>query len=136
LAKWKGDEHWAVWCRQYIELSEVSPYPAQAMARVTGMTATSVAGIVARLREKGFITPFRTGEKPRLTAKTLDILERVRLKVESPIVFDVTVYAKSKAEALAEVWDVITQLEGWDDRNGEPFHYRPNRMKNLGREEV
>jgi hypothetical protein len=139
--RWSGmpapftEEHWALFAQEYVELARQSGvyFPNAELARQLGIDKKIIGTRVFRLRQYGYLEPFTTrAEPPRLTQKALDILERSRHKKAAPVAFKMEVIAKSKAEALAEAWDLVQQLEHWDDRTGEPFQYKPSRMKRLG----
>ena len=133
-----GDEYWALWAAEYVELAKQPGlyFPNVVMASKRGMDNKKVATAVFRLRRDGFLTEHtKRSERPELTQKTKDILERIGRKERAPVLFNIEVFAESKAEALSELWDVIQQLEHWDDRTGEPFQYRPARLRNLGMED-
>jgi hypothetical protein len=128
----RGDEYWAMWCDDYVALARrrgTSHKINKLMGELTGQAAKGVATTADRMRERGFLQPYSTRTAlPALTEAAQQIVDRVRRRQEANVVFTVEVAAKSKVEALAEVWDVIQQLEHWDDRNGEPFHYKPHRI--------
>jgi hypothetical protein len=115
-------------------MAQVSLYPNRDYGRIIDMKAKSVSAMVTRMRERGFMVPKEEG--PRLTSRSEALLKQAKFKDEGLVAFDLRVRAKSKAEALAEVWDVISQLEHWDPRTGEPFRLAQARHKMLGAEEV
>jgi hypothetical protein len=130
----KGDEYWAKWAYGFCQVAQVSLYPNRDYGRIIDMKAKSVAAMVHRMRERGFMIPKEEGT--RLTPRAEEILQQVKFKDEGLVAFDLRVRAKSKEEALAEAWDVISQLEHWDPRAGEPFRLAQARHRMLGAEDV
>ena len=123
-----SDEYWAVWCKEYVELSKTTFHANQAMADARGVNRKQIGTAVARMRERGFLDPSTGKTKPaRLGPKSEAILKRMGLVTKSRVAIDVTIQGATKAEALTELWDLVAQLEAWDDRTGEPFIHRPNR---------
>lgn len=128
----KGEEYWAKWSFGFCQMAKVSINPARDYSRVIDMQPKSVSATVHRMREQGFIVP--TGEGHRLTPRSEAILQRIKFKDEGLVAFDLHIRARTKELALAEVWDVINQLEHWDPRTGEPFKLAQARHKMLGPE--
>ena len=130
-----GEKYWAQWAYEYVQIAQTNTGPNLVMAKARGARESSVASLVLRMRRKGLITPFiRGGGPPKLTPHAERILQRLGYDGKVYVSFDVEIHTNSKTEALAELWDVIQQLENWDDRQGEPFTYRPARMQTLGEE--
>jgi hypothetical protein len=106
----------------------------QAMGEATGQPPKSIATTVGRLRARGIIAPLSESGgnryKPQLTPWAKAEWEKIKLREESKIVFTAEVFANTKEEALAEVWDIVVQLEAWDPKQG-PFVFTPARMRNL-----
>lgn len=127
-----GEEFWALYAEEYVELARQPGvyYPNAVMATRHGVDKKTVGTNVFRMRRDGYLSDFvsRT-QPPELTQKSRDILARLRRKKQARVLFTAEIVANSKVEALAEVWDIVQQLEHWDDRTGEPFHYRPARHK-------
>lgn len=127
----KGDEYWARWAYGFCQVAKVSLYPNRDYGKIVDMDPRSVAGTIFRLRERGFMVPKEQGNM--LTEKSEKLLKMSKARNDGEIVaFDLRVRAKSKNEALSEVWDVITQLESWDPQAGEPFRLRHAPMLGLG----
>jgi hypothetical protein len=119
----KGDVYWAKWAYNFCQVAKVSLYPNRDYGKIVDMDPKSVAGTLFRLRERGFMVPKDQGNL--LTEKSEQLLKQARFKDEGGLVaFDLRVRAKSKVEALSEVWDVITQLESWDPSTGEAFRLK------------
>jgi hypothetical protein len=125
----KGDEYWAKWAYGYCQIAQVSLCPGKDYGRIIDMKPKSVSAMAARMRNRGLMDGIH------LTPRAEQILERAKFRDEGVIAFDLRVRAKSKAEALAEVWDTISQLEHWDPRTGEPFRLTQARHKMLGSED-
>ena len=130
----KGDEYWAKWAYGFCQVAKVSMYPNRDYGRIIGMQPKSVGAMAYRMRDRGFMMPREEGY--RLTPRAEEILKQVKFKDEGLVAFDLRVRAASKAEALAEVWDVISQLEHWDPRPGQPFRLSHARHKMLGPEDA
>lgn len=129
------EEHWALLAQEYVELARQSGvyFPNALWAQREGIDKKVIGTRVFRMRQYGYLEPFVSrAEPPRLTQKARDILDKRKFRKKALASFKMEVTAITKAEALAEAWDLITQLESWDDRTGEPFQYRPARMKMLG----
>lgn len=133
MSVYHGDEYWARYAERFVRINATTYRPCQVLAEELGLNPKSVSTTVSRLRERGFLTwPERKKDKAELTPKAEALLELIHLREESSIAFEVAIYAKSKAEALAEVWDVVVQLENWDPAKG-PFELQPARLRNLGK---
>ena len=128
----KGDEYWARWSYGFCQVAKVSMYPNRDYAKIVDMHPRAVSTTVFRMRERGLITQRDDGLF--LTEKAEELLKRGRRGDVGIVALDLHIRAKSKEEALAEVWDVITQLESWDPRAGEPFRLVPARTKILADE--
>lgn len=115
----KGDKYWAQWSWDFCQIAKVSPFPNQDYGKIVGMHPKAVSVAVHRMRDRGFITAKDQGLFP--TEKTEILVRNAVGKKTSVVAFELKVRAKTKQEALAEVWDVVTQLESWDPRTGEPF---------------
>jgi hypothetical protein len=129
------EEHWALLAQEYVELARQSGvyFPNALWAQREGIDKKVIGTRVFRMRRYGYLEPFVSrSEAPRLTQKSLDILAKRKRKQKVMVAFKMEVVADSKAEALAEAWDLVTQLEHWDDRSGEPFQYKPGRIRGLG----
>jgi predicted transcriptional regulator len=125
----KGDTWWAEFARDFVAHAKTGR-TAHEFAREKGFSPRTVGTTVKRARERGLISPYRgQHQAPELTSKALQILGEER---DAPLIeFSVLISAHSKAEALAEAWDVVTQLESWNPDDGE-FHFKPARLKNFG----
>ena len=129
-----GDEYWAMFAEEYVELctdpNQKDPYAE--MARRHNLSQLALSTYVARLRSRhGMLEPFVSHrEPPRLTDKALGILGIERPK-EPLVKFTVEITAANKIRALAQVWDIVQQLEHWDDRSGQPFTLNAERLKDL-----
>lgn len=132
----KPEIEWVLRAVRFVQASAVSDNPNRDMSRAEGLNIRSAATIAHRLRERGYITPFEKGVPAKLTPLAESILAEHNHKVEASeyVFFEMAVSARSKAEALAEVWDVVMQLESWEPKDG-PFKLQESRMKNLGKGE-
>jgi hypothetical protein len=132
-----GIEYWAIWAEEYVALANDPDVknPNMEMAQRHNMDPLSLGTIVTRLRNRhGLLTPFTSHrEPPQLTEKAMEILGIEKPK-ESLVKFTVEIEAGSKVRALAQVWDVVQQLEHWDDRRGEPFKFDQGRIKDMYQE--
>ena len=123
-----SDEYWALWCYEYVDLSKTTFHANDAMAKARGIGRKSVGSNVMRMRERGFLEPSEGKTKPaKLGPKAEAILHRMGVVQRSRVAIDLQIIGATKAEALAELWDVVAQLEAWDGRAGQPFPYEPNR---------
>jgi len=122
-----GDEYWALWSLEFVELSKTTPDVHKAMGASRGITPKVSSTYVSRLRQKGYIKPSnnRRGAPAELDERSLLALKRMKVKPVSRVAIDLIIEGTTKGEALAKVWDLVHQLEAWDDRSGEPFVYRP-----------
>jgi len=123
----KGDEYWANWAYGYCQVAKVSLYPNRDYGLAIGEEPKTISTTVHRLRARGLMTPKSVGNF--LTEKAEALLNQGGFKGAAVVAFDLRLRAKSKEEALAEVWDVISQLEHWDPRTGQPFKLRQGRGK-------
>ena len=98
----------------------VSRRPAADYGAIVDMKPKTVSMTVKRLRESGILVPKSQGN--HLSARGLEAL---RTTENGYVAFELLVRAESKTKALAQVWDVISQLEHWDERTGEPFRLQP-----------
>lgn len=131
----KGEKYWAKWCYDYCQIGKISRYPNRDYAKVVDLPPKTVGSLVNRMRKRGLIVRMDNGTH-ELTQHAIDILKTTRGMQDGGVVaFDLKVRARSKTAALAEVWDVITQLEQWDPRSGEPFRLQHERLKKLGVED-
>lgn len=134
-----GDEYWALWCEEYVRDAEENGALGVniRMAQRHGKSVRGIGTMIYRMRERGFIVHYEArNATPRLTKKSQDLVDRYHRLKESRVSFVVEVTVNTKVEALAEMWDVIQQLEHWDERTGEPFQYKPARMRTLGERDV
>lgn len=128
----KGEQHWAKWAYDFVQIGKVSDHPNRDFAAVMGHTSNTVGTMALRMRQRGFLLRREDGTYD-ITQRTQNILNTMRGMQDGGVVaFDLRVRAKTKAEALAEVWDVISQLEHWDPRTGEPFRLSNARIRNIG----
>lgn len=105
----------------------------QVFAKLKGQATRGVATTVDRMRQRGFLKPYSHRLAfPEMTDEAKRIAEDEHRRRDAKVFFTMEVVANNKVEALAEVWDVVQQLEHWDERSGEPFRYRPARMRTLG----
>ena len=125
----RGDKYWAKWSYDFCQVAKVSTHPHRDFGAIIDLSPKTVSALVHRMRARGFITPREQGFQ--LTALALEALAKVK-DPGNVVAFDVNVRAKSKTEALAEVWDVIAQLESWDPRTGAPFKLDNARIKKIG----
>ncbi len=118
-----GDEYWAQWARDFCEVANVWPHrPGVAYAEMIDSDGNTVNTSVKRLRRKGFITSVEEGF--HLTPKAEAILNNLDVPAESVIAFNIRVMARNKGQALAQLWELETQLENWDPKSGQPFRPR------------
>lgn len=127
-----SDQYWAEFALRYSEIAADNPTPNREAATKLDIPYASVGTKVSRARKHGFLTKAGDPRGIQLTEKAIRILEGMTLRAESPIAFEAPIYAATKEEALAEVWDVVLQLENWNPKDG-PFKFEPARLRNLGR---
>jgi len=132
-----GIEYWAMWAEEYVQLANDPDVasPNAEMARRQNMDQKSLGTIVTRLRNRhGLITPFTSHrEPPQLTDKALEILGYEK-RTEPVVSFTAEIVASSKVRALAQIWAIVNQLESWDDRDGKPFVFNQERLKDMYQE--
>lgn len=133
MAAGYSDQYWAHFAQQYAELAKNDPSPNREVAELLDIPYPSVGTKVSRARKKGMLTPAGDPRGIQITAKAKLILEGMEHRANSVIAFEAPIYANTKAEAIAEAWDVVTQLESWDPSKG-PFVFQPERLRNLGRQ--
>jgi len=118
--------------QEYVELARQSGvyFPNALWAEREGIDKKVIGTRVFRMRQYGYLEPFTSrSEPPQLTQKSRDILDKRKFKRVALVSFKMEVTASTKATALAEAWDLVTQLESWDDRTGDPFVYKPGRLR-------
>jgi len=121
----KGDEYWARWAHGYCQVAMVSRRPAADYGAIVDMKPKTVSMTVKRLRESGILVPKSQGN--HLTPRALTALKATE---NGYVAFELLIRAETKTKALAQVWDVISQLEHWDPRTGEPFRLKqPNEIR-------
>jgi hypothetical protein len=132
-----GIEYWALWAEEYVQLANDPSvkHPNAEMAQRHNIDQTSLGTIVSRLRSRyELITPFTSHrELPQLTDKALEVLG-YKDRYEPPVKFTAEIVATSKVRALAQIWAIVNQLESWDDRDGKPFVFDPERIKEMYQE--
>jgi hypothetical protein len=132
-----GIEYWALFAEEYVALCNDPDVkkPHAEMAKRHNMDQLGLSTSIARLRSRyGLLTPFTSHrEPPQLTEKAMEILG-IEKPQASLVKFTVEIEAGSKVRALAQIWDVVQQLEHWDDRRGEPFVLNQERIKDMYQE--
>jgi hypothetical protein len=129
---------------QYAQMAKVTNSPVAEMARLLDgeYTKATIGSYVYRCRKWGLLT---TLEHPKIgspdvytrvevTPKCLAILKKARHRAKAIVSFSVDVHAHSKEEALAELWDLVMQVEHWDPRDGKAFKIKAKRLQKLGSE--
>jgi hypothetical protein len=121
-----GEEYWALWSHEFVELSKTTPNVHVAMAESRGITPKVSSTYASRMRQMGFLAPNAGRNMPaELGERSERALKRMSVKPKSRVAIDVIIEGETKGEALAKVWDLVHQLEAWDDRTGERFVYKP-----------
>lgn len=129
-----SDQYWAEFALRYSEIAAENPTPNREVSAKLDIPYASVGTKVLRARQHGFLTKAGDPRGVQLTEKAKRVLEGMQLRRDSPIAFEAPIYAQTKEQALAEVWDVVLQLENWNPKDG-PFKFEPARLRNLGRKE-
>lgn len=142
MVRSRGEVYWAEFAMKYAQLAKVTNSPVLEMTRMLDnqYTKATIGSYVHRCRKWGLLTTLDSPRKGaaevytdvEVTQKCRDILKKARHKAKAVVSFNVDVHVHSKEEALAELWDLVMQVEHWDPRTGKPLKLKQHRIKKLG----